>query len=76
MATFPTRKSNTLDIFVTNRPGLVNKCIPIPGVWDHKAVYVESTILATYIRTTCLYENYPMVQGRSQQSIKTDNKFH
>ena len=48
MVTFPTRKSNTLDIFATNRPGLVNKCIPIPGIGDHEAIYVESTILATY----------------------------
>ena len=49
MATFPTRKSNTLDIFATNRPGLVNKCVPIPGIGDHEAIYIESSILATYI---------------------------
>ena len=46
MAMFPTRKSNTLDIFATNRPGLVNKCVPIPGIGDHEAIYI---ILATYI---------------------------
>ena len=38
MATFPTRKSNTLNIFATNRPGLVNKCVAIPGIGDHEAI--------------------------------------
>ena len=49
MATFPTRKPNALDIFATNRPGLVNKCVPIPGIGDHQAIYIESSILATHI---------------------------
>ena len=44
--TFPTRKSNTLDIFATNRPSLVNKYIPISGIGDHDGVYInlDSTI--------------------------------
>ena len=39
MVTFPTRKSNTLDIFATNKPGLVVKCTPIPGIGDYEAIY-------------------------------------
>ena len=35
MVTFPTRLDNTLDVFLTNRPSLVNRCEPIPGVSDH-----------------------------------------
>ena len=48
MVSFPTRGNNTLDIFATNRPNLINKCIPIPGISDHDAVYVESFITAKY----------------------------
>jgi len=48
LVNFPTRESNTLDIFATNRPTLINKCIPVPGISDHDAVYVESQIKARY----------------------------
>ena len=40
LVTFPTRESNTLDIFATNRPTLINKCISVPGISDHDAVYM------------------------------------
>ena len=43
---FPTRINNALDVFLTNRPTLVNKCEPIPGISDHDtAVFVDSNIL-------------------------------
>ena len=46
MVTFPTRLDNTLDVLLTNRPSLVNRCEPIPGVSDHDAaVYVNSDIV-------------------------------
>ncbi|KAI0221088.1 hypothetical protein LSAT2_027493 [Lamellibrachia satsuma] len=46
MVTFPTRIHNTLDVFLTNRPSLVNRCEPIPGVSDHDAaVYVNLDIV-------------------------------
>ena len=41
---FPTRLNNTLDIFLTNRPSLVNRCCPIPGVSDHDIVLIDSNI--------------------------------
>ena len=44
MVTFPTRLKNTLDLFLTNRPSLVNKCAPLPGIGDHEIVYTESGI--------------------------------
>ena len=35
----------TLDVFLTNRPSLVNRCKPIPGISDQDAaVYVNSDI--------------------------------
>ena len=41
---FPTRASNTLDVFITNRPSLIHHCDPIAGISDHEAVFVESSI--------------------------------
>ena len=43
---FPTRRSNTLDIFVTNRPSLVESCESIGGISDHEVVLTKSMILA------------------------------
>ena len=43
---FPTRRSNTLDIFVTNRPSLVESCKSISGISDHEVVLMKSIILA------------------------------
>ena len=45
-------KTVTLDIFATNRPTLVNKCIPIPGISDRESIYVESCIKAKYRQPT------------------------
>eukprot|EP00105_Crassostrea_gigas_P018256 XP_011436304.1 PREDICTED: uncharacterized protein LOC105334520 [Crassostrea gigas] len=46
MVTFPTRLDNTLDIFLSNRPSLVNRCTPIPGLSDHDAVFLETPAVA------------------------------
>ena len=46
MVNFPTREKNTLDLFATNRPSLVTKCIPLPGVSDHEMVLALSDIRA------------------------------
>ena len=43
----PTRKKKILDLFLTNRPTLVNRCMVIPGVSDHEAVLVESEVSVT-----------------------------
>jgi len=46
MVIFPTIIDNSLDIFLTNRPSLVNRCELIPGISDHDAaVFVNSDIL-------------------------------
>ncbi|CAG2201493.1 unnamed protein product [Mytilus edulis] len=44
--TFPTRLDNTLDLFLTNRPSLINRCSPLPGISDHDAVFIESSAAA------------------------------
>ncbi|XP_065901865.1 uncharacterized protein [Dysidea avara] len=43
---FPTRRSNILDIFVTNRPSLVESCESVGGISDHEVVLTKSMILA------------------------------
>ena len=40
----PTRNSNTLDLFITNRSTLINRCKVIPGISDHEVVFVNINI--------------------------------
>ena len=42
----PTREKNILEIFCTNRPGLISKCTVIPGLSYHDIVLTESRIKA------------------------------
>ena len=49
---FPTRGENTLDIFMTNRPSLVNRCEAVPGISDHDtAVFIDTDIIAKRQKT-------------------------
>ena len=45
---FPTRTDNTLGIFCTNRPSLIDRCVSLPGISDHYIVLValDSVLLA------------------------------
>ncbi|CAC5405349.1 unnamed protein product [Mytilus coruscus] len=52
VVTFPTRGSATLDIFLTNRPSLVNRCEPIPGIGDHDIVFIDSNTIAMHPKPT------------------------
>ena len=47
MVNFPTRQSNTLDLFLSNRPSLISNCVPLPGVSDHEMVFTVSNINAS-----------------------------
>ena len=44
--TFPARQESTLDLFLTNRPSLVNRCTSLPGIGDHDIVYIELSVTA------------------------------
>ena len=46
MVHFPSRDSNDLDIFVTDRPRLVESCSVVDGISDHEVVLVMSSITA------------------------------
>ena len=55
MVSSPTRiteySSNLLDLFLTNNRTLVNKCEVIPGIGDHEAVYLESSMRPMKVKT-------------------------
>jgi len=44
--TFPTRGDNTLDIIITNRPTLTNRCECAPGLSDHDIIFLDTYIKA------------------------------
>ena len=46
----PTRQNRTLDLFLTNRPTLVNRCSTIPGLGDHEAVCTDTSVKANIAR--------------------------
>jgi len=41
----PTRGTNVLDIFLTNRPSLIETCNVVDGISDHEAVVVKSNLM-------------------------------
>ena len=41
---FTTRKQNTLDLLITNRPSFINKCIPVPGFGDDDSAILSDLI--------------------------------
>ena len=43
---FPTRKDNILDVIITNRPSLLNRCEGMPGLSDHDVIYADWNIKA------------------------------
>lgn len=44
MVTFPTRRDNVLELFLTIRPTLINKCTLLPVLGDHDIVDVYSVV--------------------------------
>ena len=43
---FPTRDQSVLDVFLTNRPSLIRKCVCLPGISDHDMVLTVADIRA------------------------------
>ena len=46
MVDMPTRGSHIIDIFLTNRPSLVELCTTIDGISDHEAIFVKALAVA------------------------------
>jgi len=55
----PTRSSSILDIFIADRPSLVESCDVVSGISDHKTLLVTSLVAACLShpspRTICLW---------------------
>ena len=47
---FPTRFHYTFDHFLTNRPSMISKCTPLPGVSDHEMILTISDIQAKCLK--------------------------
>ena len=45
-----TRENAVLDLYVTNRPGLVKSCNTVPGIADHHIIVVDSMIKAQRLK--------------------------
>ena len=41
---FPTRKQNTLDLLITNRPSFINNCIPVSGFGNDDSAILSDLI--------------------------------
>ena len=52
MVDFPTRNNATLDLFLTNRPSLINRLKSIPAISDHEALFIDSDVQAKLRRPT------------------------
>ena len=44
MVDFPTRNTTMLDLILTNRPSLINRLKPSPGISDHEAIFIDSDV--------------------------------
>ena len=44
MVDFPTRNSASMDLFLTNRPSLINHLKPIPEISKHEALFIDSEV--------------------------------
>ena len=45
-----TRENAVLDLYVTNRPGLIKSCNAVPGIADHHIIVVNSMIKAQRLK--------------------------
>lgn len=70
MVDFPTRYSNTLDIFATNRPSFVQKCKPMPGLSDHSIIFTENYVSAS--RTKPVKRKIYLWKKANLTSLKKD----
>ena len=52
MVDFPTRGDNTLDVILTNRPSLTNRCSQLPGLSDHDMVFMDADASASRRKPT------------------------
>ena len=49
---FATRGPNTLDLFFTSRPSLVQQCTPLPEISEHCAILNVSRLQSLLLETS------------------------
>ena len=64
----PTRLGNTLDLFLTSNPSLVNRVITLPGLSDHEAVLADVSITPKLGK--CKKREVPMFQNANWDDFK------
>jgi len=68
---FPT---NILDVFMTNRPSSIHRCVPIAGISDHEAIFFESSV--TFSQHQCIRRRFYLWHKADNSSInKTITQF-
>ncbi|KAK3096098.1 hypothetical protein FSP39_023212 [Pinctada imbricata] len=77
MVDFTTRNNNTLDLFFTNRPSLINRIKPMPGISDHEAIFIDSDVQVKLQRPTrrkiYLWKKANMTDLRNHMRNFSDN---
>lgn len=66
IVSFPTRKDHVLVLFMTNRPSLVNRCEPLPGIVDHDIVYIDITAIFFYSKDKQAYPAQNKLVGKGR----------
>ena len=66
-----------MDIFLTNRPSLVNHCDITAGISDHEAIIVQSSIIATLqpMRRNIYLWSKIDIQGMKNTALNLCNAF-
>ena len=60
---FPTRKENTLDLFFTNNPNLIDSVKPIPGISDHDSIVQVNFNVSAPVQKTKPHKIYKFKQA-------------
>jgi hypothetical protein len=60
---FPTRKENTLDLFFTNNPSLIDSVKPIPGISDHDSIVQVNFKISAPVQKTKPHKIYKFKQA-------------
>ena len=65
-----TRESNILDLFLTNKPGLVKNVHVIPGLGDHECVVMNSCLFPLYSKKAP--RKIPLYSKANWDALKSD----
>ena len=70
---FPTRTDNTLCIFGTNKPSLIERCFSLHGISNHDVVLVDSCVLPTHKKP--VKRKVYLWKRTNKQAMEEDGQF-